>query len=108
MTTGRDAVRGWMLPGFDDTISDRQQAFEWFHQQHPEVYTELLRRAHLMRSRGLRFGLRTLYEAMRWDFAMADPPKPYKLNNNHAPFYSRLLMEREPMLDGIFEIRGGD
>ena len=104
----RDVIRQLMLPTFDDKIGERQMAFEYFHADHPEVYTELRRRARMMQERGMRFGLRTIYEAMRWDFAMTDQPKPYKLNNNHASFYARLLMEQEPDLAAVFEIRGTD
>ncbi len=44
---------------------------------------------------------------MRWDFMLKSGPnpEPYKLNNNHTGFYSRLLMSTEPDLKGIFETR---
>lgn len=85
----------------------RLREFEVFHAEFPEVYVELARRARLMLSYNRRFGIRTLWESMRWDFMLKSGPnpEPYKMNDHHTPFYSRLLMDSEPDLKGIFETR---
>ncbi len=106
-----DAVRQPTLWDQHGSQTHLKRLGEWrkFHADHPEIYAELVRRAWLMISRGRRFGIRTLWESMRWDFYMNEPtPKPYKMNDHHAPFYSRLIMEQESGLNAIFETRGRD
>jgi hypothetical protein len=84
----------------------REEAFWQFHREHPEVYAELKRQALALRRAGrTHWSIRNLWEVMRQTFALQSDEE-YKLNNNHAPFYSRLLMEREPELAGFFEVRG--
>lgn len=104
-------------PSFDEYLLSRQvgvreaertiEARFWaFHRAHPEVYAELRRRALLARERGFAFGIRTLWEAMRWDWAMAkDAGAAYKLNDHFTSRYARLLMDTEPELCGMFETR---
>ena len=100
-----DAVRAPTLPGTAGTVAARQQAFDEFHKAHPQVYRELVRRSRLMIERDQRFGIRTLWESMRWDFWIAASPQPFKLNNNHVSFYARLVMAQEPDLADVFNIR---
>lgn len=86
----------------------RRAAFLRFHQDYPEVYAELAQRARVMLQHDERFGIRTLWESMRWDFMLRSGPnpQPYKLNDHHTSFYARLLMATEPDLTGIFSTRG--
>jgi len=83
------------------------QQFEAFHAENPHVY-EMLRRLSLDAARlGRRVGIGMLFEVLRWQNAMTttDEASEFKLNNNYRAFYARLLMEREPELDGYFETR---
>jgi len=83
-----------------------REAFERFHRDHPEVYTELVRLARQAVAAGRhKFGLKALWEVMRWNFWLRRGDGEFKLNNNHAPYYSRLIMAREPDLAGVFETR---
>ncbi len=52
-------------------------------------------------------GIKMLFEALRRSYAMttADDAADFKLNNNGAPFYARLLCINEPELVGAFETR---
>jgi hypothetical protein len=53
-----------------------EQRFQQFHQQHPEVYAELVRMAREARAAGFnRFGMPTIWETMRWHFAMHRDPR---------------------------------
>jgi hypothetical protein len=45
-----------------------------------------------------------LIERVRWELGLGDGD-PIRLNNNFAPFYARLLMERDPALAGAFNLR---
>lgn len=87
---------------FAATTRDR---FATFHEAHPEVYAEIVRRARLAQSRNIRCGMRTIWEAMRWTFCV-ERTEQYKLNDHFPPHYARLVMERESDLAGFFETRG--
>jgi len=88
----------------------RAEAFREFHAANPAVYAALVRLARRARQRGSRVGLRCLWERLRWELSVeTDTPRegePYRLNNNHAPFYARLIARREPDLAGAFDLRG--
>jgi hypothetical protein len=90
---------------------DLEEEFWEFHRANPRVYAALRERALELRRMGhLRYSIKTLLEVERWHTDMQTAPTSaadakYKLNNNHAPFYARLLMEREPELAGFFELR---
>jgi transcriptional regulator with XRE-family HTH domain len=88
-----------------DTI---QASFEAFHQANPWVYTSLVRLARDMREQGHKtIGIGMLWEVFRWQYSRAttDAHSTFALNNNLRSRYARLIMDREPDLDGIFEIR---
>ena len=96
------------LPLFPDTPSS-EEAFAAFHEENPQVYLWLRDQAlHLVRlGHRKRFGIRTLWEALRWQrLRTSCSDGEYKLNNNYTRFYARLLMENEPELAGLFQTRG--
>mgnify|MGYP001284296386 CR=1 FL=1 len=98
--------RGDPLPLFEWADRPANQFLD-FHHDNPHVYVELKRLCLQVRRAGVqRFGIRTLWERLRWyarfETTTADD---WKLNNNYTRYYARLLMEQEPELDGLFEIR---
>ncbi len=85
-----------------------EHRFREFHQANPHIYENLVRMAKTWRERhpNRRLGIRMLWEAMRWDFAMrTDPLDEFKLNDNFPSRYARLIMQQEPDLDDVFELR---
>lgn len=86
-----------------------QQAFEDFHADNPHVYDSLVRLARKARVRGhRRIGIELLFAVLRWERMMAvnDPSQgTFKLNDHYTSRYARLIMEREPDLDGMFVTR---
>jgi hypothetical protein len=101
-----------MTPRQMDLFAARGKGLEeqfWdFHMQNPEVYEELRSLALQMRRRGVEhYGIGGLFEVLRWHRRMqtVDQASDFKLNNNYRSFYARLLMEREPELEGFFELR---
>ena len=47
-----------------------------------------------------------LFEELRYAYEETDhDPKDYKLNNDYASRYARLIMKTEPRLAGHFELR---
>lgn len=78
-----------------------------FHLTNPAVYDELVAMARELRSTGhRRFGIRMLWETLRWRrMIRTTDPSGYKLNDHYPPHYARLIMDREPDLEGIFDVR---
>ena len=93
---------------FDIFTQDKiERDFNDFHTAHPEVYVQLVRLARSWQANGsAKLGIATLFEVLRWNSHM-NPERDggYKLNNNYRALYARLIMNREPDLKGIFELR---
>ena len=89
-------------------MSERKSydTFEDFHADNPEVYSLLVRLARTLRVRGYnKFSITLIYEMARWTKMMETTDGEYKLNNNWKPNYARLIMEQEPDLQGVFDLR---
>jgi len=84
-----------------------RERFQRFHADNPQVFDRLYQFAKEAKNRGLeRIGMRLLIERARWDMMMETAScDGFKINNNYAPFYARMLMERCPSLRGLFETR---
>ena len=86
-----------------------QERFLAFHADHPEVYEALV----VLARRGFeaganRLGLRMLFEVVRWEWILSRLPaehEAWKLNNNYAPWYARLIMDENPWAADLFELR---
>lgn len=97
-----------MNPMFDIFASDRiEREFNQFHAEHPEVYSELVHLARTWKRNGTaKLGIATLFEVLRWNSHLNPHLHGgYKLNNNYRALYARKIMEREPDLNGLFEVR---
>lgn len=80
--------------------------FALFHAANPHVYDHLVRLARQgKRSGAARLGIGQLFEVLRWRYMLATRGDEFKLNNDYRAPYARLIMEREPDLDGVFELR---
>lgn len=78
---------------------------EEFAHENPHVEVELVRMGRLLKSRGIRrVGMMMLINAIRW-LGMATSGKDYKMNNNHAAYYSRSIMRKYYDLNGFFTTR---
>lgn len=91
------------LPLFEERL---EREFRAFHEANPSVYIALRDRAfELLKAGRKRYGIMALINVVRWHRALTTHGDDYKINNNFAPFYARLLMEQEPDLAGFFEVR---
>ena len=55
---------------------------------------------------GGRCGARLVWERLRWHFRFeSNEGESFKLNDHYITYYARMAMEREPDLEGFFEIR---
>jgi hypothetical protein len=95
-----------LFDGWSDPKLEVQ--FQAFHAAHPEVYDTLCRLARRLVRRGYRhLGIGMLWETMRYRTMLGASPEEdaFRLNNNHRSRYARLIMEQEPDLRGMFELR---
>lgn len=80
--------------------------FMQFHTENPQVYVELRFMAQSLRARGrTHYGIKALFEVLRFHRALTTNDPDFKLNNNYHAYYARLLMKQEPTLHGFFETR---
>lgn len=83
-----------------------QERFEAFHRANPTVFQALRSLAQDMQRRGVSlYGMKGLFEVLRWEYALQTEGDEYKLNNVFTSRYARLLMQEVPALDGFFETR---
>ena len=89
-------------------IYKREYPLAWlkFHADNPGVYAWLYQSAMQLKANGhKKWGMKSLIEVLRWQHAMQTTDTMFKINNNHAPYYARYLMDMEPQLEGFFNIR---
>ena len=81
--------------------------FEIYHEQHPEVYAHLVALARQWhRATRKKIGIATLYERLRWEYGITGRDQHgFKLNNNYRAYYARLIMEENPDLAFMFDLR---
>ena len=87
------------------TLRDK---FNAFNSRNPKVLAELERMANQLILRGRkRISTKMLFENLRYDFYMTtdDPDSEFRLNNNMTPYYARLMIQRHPDWDGLFQLR---
>lgn len=88
--------------------SDRptiEQRFAAFHHANPHVFEEMLRLARERLDAGAtRIGTKSLYEQCR-ESLRVKKIGTYALNNDYTAPLARLLIEAEPRLDGVIELR---
>ena len=83
-----------------------EERFWQFHRANPQVYKELRKRALRLLAVGhRRYSIYALFNVLRWHHDIKTVGDAFKINNNHGPFYERLLMEQEPELAGFFRTR---
>mgnify|MGYP006189426609 CR=1 FL=1 len=90
--------------GDRSTMTER---FEAFHRANPGFYDTLvgLARRYLLRTGSGKVGAQRLIEIARWDHEIQTASADFKVNNDFAAFYSRLIMLLEPDLDGAIPTR---
>lgn len=85
-----------------------EQRFWRFHARHPEVFAALRRLSLALVDRGYQhLGIGMLWETLRYNTMLGSTPDEdvYRLNDHYRSRYARLLMETEPRLEGVFELR---
>jgi hypothetical protein len=89
--------------------TETTRKFREFHAKNPQVYKTLVRLAREAKAKGKsKISIELLINRMRWEMWInADDPnqKEFKFSNDYKPFYARLIMEDNPELAGIFNIK---
>ena len=84
------------------------EAFAEFHEKNPHVYRNLRHLAlQAVQSGRKKLGIRLLWERLRWEyFVNTDRPLgEFMLNDHYHSRYVRLLVQLNPALEGLFEMR---
>jgi len=81
------------------------EKFNKFHAENPEVY--LLFEQQALRAIDCghkKIGSKAIIEYLRWklNFVNKQGNKPYKIDNNFTPYYSRLFAEKHPNYNNYF------
>lgn len=95
-------------PTLFETHRQRFTAWSAFHRDNPQVFEMFLRFARQAKAAGReRFGARLIWERLRWHSSIElRSDDPWRLNDHHVGYYSRLAMLLYPdELGGVFERR---
>lgn len=103
-----DAVPTYVKPSGSLVGITIAQRFADFHGSNPWVYDALVKLAYEARRRGeTHTGLKYLFEVLRWYYTAeaVHTDEPFRLNNDFTAHYSRMIMDRNPDLAGLFRVR---
>ena len=91
----------------DNQPTDKWQTkFEEFDEANPHVYALVVRYAlEVLASGKKRIGINTIFERIRWYTDIETRGEPFKIGQNHFPYYARMFMRDYPQHDGFFAIR---
>jgi hypothetical protein len=92
------------VPPQQDTIQHR---FEKFHEANPHIYARLVEAARRLKAAGnTKIGIGHLVEdCIRWAEERTITNENYKISNDYRSRYARKIMDENPDLRGVFEIR---
>ncbi len=97
-------------PLFEDIPRRRRQTlqerFEAWVKDNPEMVNLFLCYARQAKTAGLHhYGVKAIAERVRWHVEVETKGEVWKMNNNYPSRLARLLVRRDPSLDGLFEMR---
>ncbi len=94
----------WTIEKPKKSIRER---FVRFHNGNPKVYEGIVEIAMQMQARGIKkMCISLIFERLRWlHFIEVNSEEGFKLSNVFRAEYARLIMNREPHLEGFFETR---
>ena len=83
-----------------------EEQFEIFHDANPHVYRAILALCRKATIRGLaKWSIRGIFEILRWESGLETAGNAWKLNNNFAALYARMVMRHHWEYRKFFEIR---
>ena len=91
-----------------ETLANRKWFIQWL-KKNMHIYNEFERYAEALHKNGKRkrYSSKAIVERMRWDtLFMEEQPSDFKISNNCTSYLSRLVMIKNPYLEGMFATRG--
>lgn len=93
-------------PGVSHGRQSIKDRFDRFHNQNPHVYGLIVELSSRMKKSGVKkFGMKGVFEYLRWQYTMQTQGDQFKLNNVFTALYARKIMDEFPELRGFFETR---
>lgn len=104
LSFGFDSLKDHEL--FKDLKPSKVEEFFRFHSENPHVF-ELIEKfsSTLIDSGRARYGMRAVIERVRWHVNVETVGDEFKINNNHAAGYARLLIIKRPEFATFFSLR---
>jgi len=82
------------------------EKIEKYHAENPHIYNMFIKFTMSALYKGHKYiGAKMIIERIRWESLIEANNDKFKINNNMAPFYSRLFMKQYPMYKDIFRLR---
>ena len=83
-----------------------EEAARQFHAENPQVMGELIQVSLRVKRAGRKhWSIKAALEVVRYNYTVTTTGLTYKINNNHARFYSRWIMHDVPELAGFYSTR---
>ncbi len=103
-------------PPMRQPVGPLQRSFLQFHRANPWVYDRLVEISKDLLAKGFgKYSMRTLIAVLRFEWDLKTSGQnvsigsgqtvKVKLNNNHSPYYARMLMQQHPQFKGFFDMR---
>ena len=105
MTATTDTARKLSIP---DEVRKHKYYEQWrdFHLSNREVIRNVIRKLEDARARGKqRASVRDALNAVRWEDWLGSDDQPYKVNNNHASIYARVIAHNFPEYASMITFR---
>lgn len=83
-----------------------ERSFREFDEANPELWELIQKYAFRAMARGHKhYGMKALFEVIRWHTSVETSRDDFKVNNNYTAFYVRKFDMRHPHLAGFFRTR---
>lgn len=83
-----------------------QDRFELWIQQNPQALSLFIKYANEARESGRKhYSIKAIIERVRWHVAIQTRGDDFKINDHWSSRLARLLMQKDPRLEGFFELR---
>lgn len=88
-------------------MSDKNKHDWWkFHKENPHVWELFVRFTnHAIEAGYTNYSAYAVFERIRWHTEVETKGDPFKVNNNHRPYYARYFHHCFPEHDGFFRTR---
>lgn len=81
-------------------------AFRHFHMNNPHIYELFKRFTFEVRDAGLsHYSARAVFDRIRWWTMVETVGEPFKISNNHSPYYASMFMREFPEMRGFFRTK---